>query len=237
MQPSKQRKRQTASPEVTYDIAVVSKLDRVTAPKQQRSEESLRRVLAALEQLLQTKPFTEISLPEIASAAGCSAATIYGRFKDKASILVALHESLSGRMLGDVDEALAGDRWRGKRLDALLRHVVDGLVPFYRQNRHLLSAVFVIGDAEVYQRAAKTVQHVSELLAIAVGTTVERPAGMDLAARVDLGVRALFALLQQRLLFGDVRLSVQNDGSDDALAAELVQLLRSCLSGGGIKSR
>ena len=223
--PSDVHKRPPRRP-VTYDINVVGRLDRVTAPKQQRSEQRLQRVLGALESLLRTKAFAAIYIPEIAAKAGCSAATIYGRFKDKDSILAALHESLSEQMIFAVDHELDPQRWEGKTLHALATHYCTTTVTFYRQNRNLLAGVLLIHDQEVYERAASAVQHVSERFAAAARVTETGRSQGDLAAtHVDLAIRSVFALLQQRLLFYPVKLTHHNDGSDEAFSSELAQML------------
>lgn len=209
----------------TYDINVVGRLDGVTAPKQQRSEQSLQRVLAGLEALLQAKPFADIFIPEIAAKAGCSAATIYGRFKNKDSILAALHESLRERLLSRVDEELSLARWTGRKPEELASHYCSSTVGFYRRNRNLLAAVLLIHDREVYERAASMVQHIARSFAVAFRSTVPPEQHDGLESRVDLGVRAIFALLQQRLLFDPVRMSTTNDGSDAAFSADLARLL------------
>lgn len=212
-----------------YDIEVVGRLDRVTSPKQQRSEQSLQRVLGALEGLLQAKAFSEISIPEIAAKAGCSAATIYGRFKDKDSILAALHESLRAQMVEHVDYELDPGRWVGKSFAALALHYCSATVAFYASNRNLLAAVLLICDQEVYERAASTVQHIAERMIAVARATSPALSPHDLDARVDLGVRAVFALLQQRLLFARTRLSRTSDGDDATFSAELAQVLvRMC---------
>lgn len=209
----------------SYDIDVVGRLDRVTAPKQQRSEQSLQRVLGALESLLQSKAFANISIPEIASGAGCSAATIYGRFKDKASILAALHESLREKMIEDVDRELDPNRWAGRDFGELATHYCGTTVAFYRRNRNLLAAVLLIQDREVYERAASTVQHIAARLAETSRVAMSTSQHSDLDSRVDLGIRAVFALLQQRLLFEPVRLSSINKGDDATFSDELARLL------------
>lgn len=222
-------RKRTAQSAPTYDIDVVGRLDRVTVPRQQRSEDSLQRVLAALEKLLQTKAFKDISMPEVASKAGCSAATLYGRFKDKTSMLAALHESLRDRMLSDVDDWLAPHRWKGKSLADLASYHCALSVSFYRKNRNLLAAVLLIGDREVYERAATGIQHISTQFTEAVKATTSGVDHSGIEARVDLGVRAMFALLQQRLLFHPVSLSSTGDDTDATFSSELARLLQlSC---------
>ena len=89
----------------SHDLEAIARLDRVMAPKQARSTESMQRILLALEQLLERKSFSEITMAEIEAQSGCGIATIYARFRDKDSILAALHESISERYKAGIDEA------------------------------------------------------------------------------------------------------------------------------------
>jgi AcrR family transcriptional regulator len=214
-----------------HDLAVVGRIDRVTAPKQARSERSLQRVLAALEALLKTKPFGEISIPEIAARSECSVATIYGRFKDKHSILAALHESLRERMIVELDLLLDPGRWRHRALDDLIDEFCDKLVDCYRIDRHLLTAVLVLGDREVYERAAQNMEHASRRFVTAMHATGAGRRAAEAESRAHIGIRAAFGLLQQRLLFHPATRGRSEGPSDAVFRAELASLMRMCLRG------
>ena len=215
-----------------HDLAVVGRIDRVTAPKQARSERSLQRVLAALEALLKTRPFDEISIPEIAARSECSVATIYGRFKDKHSILAALHESLRERMFVDLDLLLDPARWRHRPLDELIDAFCTQLADCYRLERHLLTAVLVLGDREVYERAAQNMAHASRCFVAAMhATRAGRRRGAEAESRASIGIRAAFGLLQQRLLFHPSARGRTEGPSDAVFRCELGTLMRMCLRG------
>ncbi len=62
----------------------------VQQPVQERSLQTMNRILDATSQLLEQKLFEEISIAEIVELAGCSVGAFYGRFKDKDSLLKAL---------------------------------------------------------------------------------------------------------------------------------------------------
>lgn len=215
-------------PARTYDLDVVGRLDRVTAPKQARSEASLQRVLAALEELLQTKPFSEVSIPEIAGKAQCSAATIYGRFQDKGSILAALHESLRERMRDDINTTLELQRWCGRPLAELAQTFCRSTARFYDTHRHLLTAALVLGDAEIYERANQLMHYASLQLGKAAAVTRGGRAQDD--TQSQLAAHAVFALLQQRLLFGTRSFGWSEGQAEekfmDALSSLLLELLR-----------
>jgi AcrR family transcriptional regulator len=214
-------------PSSTHDLAAVVRLDRVNAPKQARSTESMQRILAALEKLLETKPFDAITISDIEAYSGCGIATIYARFKDKNSILAALHESLRDKLIARIDEQTDLARWADASLEHATYAICRGLVAFHSRNRNLMRAVLVLDDREVYQRAADIIRHaVTRIQAVVVHC-----AGIDadaFARELDVGIRAAYALLHQRLLF--LPISPGRSMADErAFAADLALVIRCCV--------
>ena len=70
---------------------------------QARSRETLDRILAAAEELLETREFDELTMVDLADHAGCGVGTVYGRLENKESLLLCLHEQF-GHGLGIRDE-------------------------------------------------------------------------------------------------------------------------------------
>ena len=64
----------------------------VFEPKQQRSQDTQRKLLSALHACLKNKFFEHITIKELAEAAGVSVGTFYRRFKDKESLLPLLYQ-------------------------------------------------------------------------------------------------------------------------------------------------
>ena len=64
----------------------------VIQPKQQRSQDTQRKLLASLHYCLQQKFFEHISIKELADNAGVSVGTFYRRFKNKESLLPMLYQ-------------------------------------------------------------------------------------------------------------------------------------------------
>jgi len=70
----------------------------VIQPKQQRSQDTQRKLLSSLHFCLQNKFFEHISIKELADYAGVSVGTFYRRFKNKESLLPMLYQDF-GREL------------------------------------------------------------------------------------------------------------------------------------------
>jgi AcrR family transcriptional regulator len=219
-------------------LQAVIEHDAVTAPRQERSQRTLERILAALGELLSEKAFDEISMAELAERAGCAVTSIYARFKDKWSMIAALHESFRDDAMVHIDTFLAPERWRGATADAIIAATTTALVAAYDEHRHLMRAVLLADAPDVYARAASVERHAAERLLRALPT----PAGVAAGAferRVHFGVSVVMAALQQRVLFG-AGAKPQAPRSNAELARELAALLTSyveCPRRGGRGSR
>lgn len=73
-------------------------------PKQQRSQDTQKKLLAALHLCLKDKFFEHISIKELADYAGVSVGTFYRRFKDKNSLLPMLYQDFGNDLSSWVDE-------------------------------------------------------------------------------------------------------------------------------------
>ncbi|MCP4620893.1 MAG: TetR/AcrR family transcriptional regulator [Bradyrhizobium sp.] len=208
------------------------KLERVNAPKQARSEKRLQDIIQALEKLLDGRAFEEITIPDIAALAGCVPASIYARFKDKNSILVALHESIRDRQIAQIDETMRMERHENLTLDESVLAIFRSLARYYSRNRNLLRPSYLLGDDEIYQRASASMRHASERLAAIVRQKSKSPV-TDLDRRVDLAVRAAYGLLQQRMVFQQQAPGRYQPADDDEMAAELALLFRRTLARDG----
>jgi AcrR family transcriptional regulator len=217
-----------ASPKA-HDLVGIVKLERVNAPKQARSEKRLQDIIQALETLLDGRAYEEITIPDIAARAGCVPASIYARFKDKTSILVALHESMHNRQIAQIDENMRPQRHAELSLDDSIYMIVRNLARYYTRYRNLIRPAYLLGDDEIYERGAATIRHASENIA-AIARDKMKDGPRDLDKRVDLATRAIYALLQQRMVFHPQPTGRYSPADDDAMAAELVRLFKRNLS-------
>lgn len=113
-------------------------------PQQQRSRDTQNRILTALERLLETHFFEQITTRQLAREAGVSPATLYRRFEDKKALLPALYErydqrvSRWGRALWDEDRLR-----QHTSVQERVTHVVSEHVNFFRDNAPILRTVYL----------------------------------------------------------------------------------------------
>jgi AcrR family transcriptional regulator len=83
------------------------------APRQRRSEETLRRILDGAMGLLARHDLDEIGVDQIAAASGVSVGVIYTRFKSKDDLLAFLLRERQIRQVAELRERLAPQHWGG----------------------------------------------------------------------------------------------------------------------------
>jgi hypothetical protein len=107
--------------------------------------------------------------------------------------------------------------------------IFRNLARYYTRYRNLIRPAYLLGDDEIYERGAATIRHASDRIA-AIVRQKTKAAPHDLEKRVDLGTRAIYALLQQRMVFHPQPTGRHPPADDDAMAAELVRLFKRNLS-------
>ena len=111
-------------------------------PRQGRSRKTHDLLLDAAERLLRDRPWEEISIVEIMREANCSNGAIYGRFKGKDELLVALYERHDEKLKARFERQQKVARSRkDEALEQFLEREIDQLIKTMRQNRWLLRAM------------------------------------------------------------------------------------------------
>ena len=104
-------------------------------PKQRRSEETLKKILKALRDLIEDQYFEHITIQDIASSAGVSVGTFYRRFPNKESILPLLYEHQTSSPI-DTSE----DKWRKASREKAISMVVRENF-FMKENKGLMRTI------------------------------------------------------------------------------------------------
>jgi len=196
----------------------------VRPPQQERSRETLDRILDAAEALVQEKGFDDTPVSEIVRRADSSVGAFYSRFPDKDALLHALYERYFEQAMATADDALDPARWERAGTADLIAAVVAFLVQIYRDQRGLIRA-FVIKnhvDASFQERRGRLSHYVSERLTdllVERGGEIRHPHPRRAAA---FAMTLVFSGLDNAILFGEMR-SGSDALSDEDLAAELTR--------------
>jgi len=197
-------------------------LEWVRPPRQGRSQQTLERLLQALEDLLEDKGFDDVGVAEIARRARSSVGSFYARFADKTAALRALHERFCEEAYATADDALAPARWQGATIARIVPATIAFLVRVHRERRGLFRAVTVqaLSDADFKEREQKLGRYVNERVCALLHARSDEISHPDPRIAADFAMRQLSATLL--LEIGEIGWAVGLiPFGDEQIAAEL----------------
>lgn len=109
-------------------------------PRQNRSRESLRRMLDAAEVVLAKQGLEGATLPRIAAQAGVSPANVYRRFRDKDALMEAVFRRLTERSSAGVEAQFDPETVRPIGIVQFSRNLIEGMIRGYRRDAGLSRA-------------------------------------------------------------------------------------------------
>lgn len=128
-------------------------------PQQERSRESLRKLLKAATEVLGQRGVEGTTIPRIAEHAGLTPGAVYRRFRDKDALLEAAILGILERQDERLKAGLTPAKAAKIPLEVFAEQIVGGMVVTYRANAALLRAFrhFVQGrmDSEFAKQATK----------------------------------------------------------------------------------
>ena len=133
-------------------------------PRQQRSMKTHNALLDAAERLLKKRPWEEISTVAIMLEAGVSNGAIYGRFKSKDELLVALYDRHDAQLKKRVRKRDAEIADSDLSFEEALDDEIDNLVKTFRENRWLLKAMGMLSRKNPEVVSQRTRRERGELL-------------------------------------------------------------------------
>lgn len=173
-------------------------------PRQERSQETLDRLLGALAELLAEQDFDEISVADIAARADRTVGSFYGRFDDKDAALYALHVRELADDREHVAKLFAPEAVAHLDLEATVRQLVAVLVGAYVNPRPWFREV-VLRSAQApafLEQCAEMARFVGECWTTALESKSSEVECDDPTAAAARSYRVVLAVLNQLLLFG-----------------------------------
>ncbi len=190
----------------------------VRPPQQQRSRETMERIMETLEVLLHEKSFDRITLQELAQKSGAGASSIYARFKDKQALIMGTHERLRDRAFACMKSQSNPRRWKGKSVEQIVCALIDEALVFYGKHWAILRAALFVDEASIRQRQAESLHFASEQYSKILAPFTSDQTKMDMA--VDASCRIFASVMYSRLMFGEATL-VRTPVSDEQLKDQL----------------
>lgn len=194
------------------------------AAKQERSRETRRRLVASCLELVDRRPFDQVTVAAIAAGAGVSVGNFYRRFRSKEGILPDLYAAYEERFAAFAEafsqgEAIAPDDIRG-RWDFLIGRTVA----FMEDNRGLIQAIHLHGRLHPdivpptsHDRRRSLFARVDELFAAADEVRAQTMG--------QVAILVLVSTLTDQIIYPDHTPAVASDVSTAELADELGRML------------
>ena len=104
-------------------------------PQQARSRRTELAIVDALSELLRHKPFADITVAEIATAAGVSVGGFYARFASKEALLELVELTILDEFTAQASEQLDPARFAGQGIAAVTRAYAELLITNFRSRR------------------------------------------------------------------------------------------------------
>src|SRR6218665_1647556 len=167
----------------------------IRAPKQDRSQRTMDRIIDATLKLLDERDYDSITIADIARTAKTGTSSIYARFKDKRAILLASHQAVRARAVVRFEALCDPDRWVPHPLQTAIESIIEGLFHWYRDNHNVMKAALQLNDEMVYGEIALSlhagVVRLSHLLQDRV-PGLDRRASLPVANRIPRLTSAAF---------------------------------------------
>lgn len=199
-------------------MSVTESMD-VLPAKQARSRATRDALVHAGRNLCEIKDFDELSVAEIASAAGCSVGSFYSRFADKDGFFRALVGDAERREEAHAQELPPDPK---QAIDELLAEVITTTLAGYRRRRGLIRAAIrrSMTEPALWEPYRRRGQFHSDRLVTRLKRAFPKDAGLE--RRVRFACQMLYGTLNNAVLIAPGPLQLD----DAALEGELLRAFR-----------
>jgi AcrR family transcriptional regulator len=206
--------------------------ERISLPQQARSRGTMQRVLKTLLAMLETRPFNEITIADLARRADAAVTSIYARFEDKRALLLAAHQLHSEEVIEQIDRAFGPSHLQSASVPEVVETALVQAMKTFSRRKNLHRAVLAAADPDVALRAAEMIRHFSQRVTQLIRGKLRGLDDQELERRTDFALRAAMAVMQQRIIFGDVepsRFALSERELQSRLLAMILAVLRAPL--------
>jgi AcrR family transcriptional regulator len=207
---------------------------RVAEPLQDRSRRTLEKIGEAVEVLLATRSFADITVADIVKQARCSVGSFYARFESKDDLLPYLYERYDADLGPRMRQRVAAIDMSRLSFTDTVKMVVHHTVDMYVERRHLLRAVALLARTKPHaidarkRSARSTITDVPATLLARFPSAIAHDDALD-AARI--GFFMVAAIAREKILFGEAPHASSTPLGHERLKRELARMLHAYLTG------
>ncbi|NTI78492.1 TetR/AcrR family transcriptional regulator [Rhizobium rhizogenes] len=198
-------------------------------PRQQRSRDSLEKLMKAGIDLLEEKGFEGLSIADLSARSGVSVGSIYQRFDGKEALFAALQEQILERIDAEqvdlfrrIDTSLSDGR--------LVFEAVGQLATFFHRNEALLRVMILRGavDEETRRRGSRSSMHLARAFETFLLSSIRVFGHAEPELAADICFRIVYATFTRRVMSGSTFES-ETVLSWETLGKEVAQVCSSYL--------
>ncbi|MSY79560.1 MAG: TetR family transcriptional regulator, partial [Actinobacteria bacterium] len=119
-----------------------SQIRGVVPAKQQRSRETVERILLATEQLMIGQRFNDLTVQDICLAADVSASSFYARFAAREDVLIALFDLHAEQAREEAAQGIADVMARGGDREEIVAQLIRHFLRFVRSNGAVMVSIY-----------------------------------------------------------------------------------------------
>jgi AcrR family transcriptional regulator len=199
-------------------------------PKQNRSERTSERIIAAALDLFSKKPFEEVSVGDIARKARVSIGGFYARFESKETLLSWFDEHFLDREKEQRTLQFREDRWKGKSIAEVVEAYLKRGASYLRKYKPLLSRITLNvrsgPESKELKRAREFNAAVHKSFIDLLMSRKKEICHPDPDFAITFALMAVTAAMREQILFGERHLNPV-DVSDTKLIQELTRMFLS----------
>ena len=206
---------------------------RAAPPAQERSRETVERLTDAIETLLLTRRFEDITVQDIVRRSGRSVGSFYARFAGKDALLPHLYQRYHDRLEASLQPRLKRVDWEALDFPDTVSTLVDLLIAVYDERRGLIRVLSLFARTHPDALPADIVPHRRRIYEPFVQILVrhrERISHTDPEAAIRFGLFLVSSVLREKILFGDAPHSRVTPLSRDALRQESIRAFHAYLT-------
>ena len=206
---------------------------RAEPPAQDRSRETLDRLVEAVEALLRTRTFEEISVQEIVRRSGRSIGSFYARFHSKEALLPHLYRRYHDRLDSDVRAHMALVNWEALDFGRTVAELARLIVRMYDERRGLLRALALFARSRPEALPADMVSHrrrIYDPLVQVLTRHREHLAHPDPEGASRFAIFVASSIAREKILFEEAPLSRVTPLTRDELLREITRVLHAYLT-------
>jgi AcrR family transcriptional regulator len=205
----------------------------VQEPVQDRSRRTLENIGRAVEELLATRSFDDISVGDIVRRARCSVGSFYARFASKDDLLPYLYERYDADLRPRTQARAAPAAWEHLSFRETVALVVGHTVDMYLERRHLLRAVALLARSKptaVSPAIRSTRGAVTDIPAKILARFARDIRHDDPFDAARIGFFMVAAIAREKILFGEAPHAASTALGTDRLKRELTRMLFAYLT-------